>query len=53
MPKSSKQALLALRPGQGDDLPLFWHLQDWHRDKLRHLDCTALVLFLTGLRQSP
>lgn len=38
---------------EGDDQPLFWHLQDWHQDKWRHLDCTALVLFLLGLQQSP
>ena len=48
-----RKAVLAIISDQGNNQPLFWHLQDWHQDKWRHLDCTALVLFLLGLQQSP
>lgn len=48
-----RKTMLAILSEKGDDQPLFWHLQDWHQDKWRHLDCTALVLFLLGLQQSP
>lgn len=28
-----RKAMLAIVSDQGDDQPLFWHLQDWHQDK--------------------
>ena len=28
-----RKATLAIVSDQGDDQPLFWHLQDWHQDK--------------------